>query len=370
MAPDMETRRDAAMSDTTIRAASALLTAAALAGRVPAQPAAATNAFHAECRRLAEVPSVTERAVAGKDGWYFEKRELRHIGAGKFWGPEAATASRASRPDRRDPLPAILDFNTQLNRLGIELILMPVPCKAFIYADKLSDSVKPGADGRLPRLDTHHQAFLAALREAGVTVIDLAPALLALRDGEDENVYCRTDTHWSGTACERVARLLAEELAERPWMADRPTTRFATEQRAISITGDLAMSLPAEQRPAPETLPLRLVGRKTASVPTPLEPDAHSPILLLADSHGLVFNAGQDMYARGAGLFDQLAHELRVVPELIAVRGSAATPARVSLFRRAQRDPEYLKTKKVVVWFFASREFTETSGWAMVPVTK
>ncbi len=76
------------------------------------------------------------------------------------------------------------------------------------------------------------------------------------------------------------------------------------------------------------------------------------------------------MHARGAGLFEQLAFELQIEPDLIAVRGSAATPARVTLYRRTRADPAYLATKKVVVWFFAAREFTESSGWAKVPVAK
>ncbi|MBN4068991.1 hypothetical protein JYU06_05670, partial [Desulfotalea psychrophila] len=54
--------------------------------------------------------------------------------------------------------------------------------------------------------------------------------------------------------------------------------------------------------------------------------------------------------------------------DVIGVRGSGATPARLNLYRKAQRTPEYWKGKKVVVWCFAAREFTETDGWRIIPI--
>ena len=74
------------------------------------------------------------------------------------------------------------------------------------------------------------------------------------------------------------------------------------------------------------------------------------------------------MLARGAGLPDQLALELGFPVDLVAVRGSGATPARINLLRRAQKDPNYWAGKKWVVWCFAAREFTESDGWRKVPI--
>ena len=47
----------------------------------------------------------------------------------------------------------------------------------------------------------------------------------------------------------------------------------------------------------------------------------------------------------------------------MAVRGSGATAVRVNLYRKARKDPAYLATKKVVIWCFAAREFTQSDGW-------
>ena len=53
---------------------------------------------------------------------------------------------------------------------------------------------------------------------------------------------------------------------------------------------------------------------------------------------------------------------------VLGVRGSGATPSRVSLYRRAKADPAYLTAKRLVVWCFSAREFTEGSGRRKVPV--
>ncbi len=46
-------------------------------------------------------------------------------------------------------------------------------------------------------------------------------------------------------------------------------------------------------------------------------PDRNSPVILLGDSHNLVFQAGGDMHATGAGLADQLAYELGFAVDLV-----------------------------------------------------
>jgi len=67
---------------------------------------------------------------------------------------------------------------------------------------------------------------------------------------------------------------------------------------------------------------------------------------------------------------DQLALELGFAVDLVAVRGSGATPARINLYRNGRADAGYLKGKKLVIWCFAAREFTESQGWRLVPVSK
>ncbi len=360
-------------------------------GRVAAAPGSAAvkaaRAFAAECASLAG-RDTDQMTVVGVDGWLFLRNELRHVGAGKFWGEEAAKVSRASRPEWADPVPAILDFKSQLDALGIELVIVPVPPKAVIFPDKVSEKTAQlfrgapdvGEGGAPPRLDPHHQAFYKLLREKGVGVIDLVPEFMDRRLGEDGAMYCRQDTHWSGLACVRVAKLLARHIRKKPWYAGAAGSAFEHEDRTVTITGDLWRSLadasggsvPGMPR---ESLKLRFVRRapttREGGMLVPVEPDRESPVLLLADSHGLVFHAGGDMHAAGAGLADQLALELGFAVDVLGVRGSAASGSRSNLFRfRTSQDPDYIRRKKLVIWCFAAREFTEGSGWRKVPVVR
>ncbi|MFW6286776.1 MAG: alginate O-acetyltransferase AlgX-related protein, partial [Candidatus Sumerlaeota bacterium] len=79
-------------------------------------------------------------ALQGEDGWFFFVPELQNLLAGPFWGEAAANVSRASAP-AADPMPAILKVKEDLDKIGIHLILVPVPPKAAVYPDKISKNI-------------------------------------------------------------------------------------------------------------------------------------------------------------------------------------------------------------------------------------
>ncbi len=326
-----------------------LCTCVAPAAVCAEEPAAAL------ARVAAEAEAGGKSALAGKDGWLFLVAELRHLGAGRFWGAGAARASRASNADRADPLPAILDFRDQLAKAGIELLLVPVPPKAAVVPGAV-----PGIDAApRVRLDEVDAEFYALLRERGVPVIDLQAELAAAKPGLP--AFCKSDSHWSGVGIGAAAARIAERVKALPWYASLPKQRFSAEERETEIRGDLARMLGGA---SPETLPLRFVAAPGGG---PVAPSRESPLLLLGDSHTLVFHAGGDMHATGAGLADQLALELGFAVDLVGVRGSGATPARINLARR----PGGLAGKKLVVWCFGARELSEApQGWAKVPVVR
>ena len=182
-------------------------------------------------------------------------------------------------------------------------------------------------------------------------MLDLADAF-GQEKATGPDLYCKTDPHWSPAACELTAKLIKERLGAPAWLAAQPSAFTATAEKR-TIVGDLTDGKGSEE------LPVRAV----TCADNPALEDRASPILLLGDSHALVFHAGQELHGTGAGLADQLASELGLAVDVIGVRGSGATPARVNLLRRAKADPAYLAGKKVVIWCFAAREFTEGSGW-------
>lgn len=301
-------------------------------------------------------------AGAGVDGWLFFGGELRLLSLGRFWGDEAAKVSRAHKPELKDPIPAILDFQQQLKARGIELVVVPVPPKAAIYPEK----IVPGFDVRSTDPAPVLHRFYEELRGAGVDVLDLSALFVQNRDNARGPVFCKTDSHWSGIGCALAAQAIAAKVRSK---LPQPATpkQYASDWKEVQISGDLDGLISHEaHKPGPEKIAVQSVSEKGNGAA--IEPDANSPLLLLGDSHTLVYH---DFLAERSGLLDQLALQLGFAPDLIGTRGSGATPVRINLYRRSVKDAGYLAKKKIVVWCFAAREFTEaTEGWAKAPIAK
>jgi alginate O-acetyltransferase complex protein AlgJ len=301
-------------------------------------------------------------AGAGTDGWLFFSGEFRLLSLGRFWGAEAAKVSRAHKPDLADPIPAIVDFQQQLKTRGIDLVVVPVPPKAAIYPEKIVPGFDVHAADPAPVL----HRFYDELRAAGIDVLDLSPLFIQNRDNPRGPVFCKTDSHWSGIGCVLASQAIADKVrAKLPGPASRK--EFASEWKEVEIAGDLDGLVSHDiHKPGPEKIAVETVSEKGNG--SAVAPDPDSPLLLLGDSHTLVYH---DFLAERAGLIDQLALQLGFAPDLIGTRGSGATPVRINLYRRSVKDAGYLAKKKVIVWCFAAREFTEaTEGWAKAPVAK
>ena len=334
----------------------------------PACGAGDAQAFLAECGKKGDAALAADKmAVEGKDNWVFLSKELSHLGKGKFWGAESAKASTATRDDAKDPMPVIVDTHRQLKELGIELILVPAPLRSIVYADKVTGKAPLDGKGMPVRADPHHREFYDLLRKAGVNVLDLTDTFIAARkyDGKFGPVCCMQDTHWSSRGCEIAAREIKKAVKSRGWLNVPAVKRYTVLHETVTITGDLWRFLGRETMPKESTVLWRVSkdGRQ-------VEPDERSPVLLLADSHGLVFHIGNDMHATGAGLADHMVSAFNFPIDEICRRGSAATSIRIDLARKFYRDDAYRQRKKLIVWCFAGREFTETMGWRKLGLTR
>jgi alginate O-acetyltransferase complex protein AlgJ len=311
--------------------------------------------------KLRTAESAHATVIPGADGWFFLSSDIRFLSVGQFWGADAAKVSRAHKPESADPIPAIVDFRDQLKKRGIELLLMPVPPKPAIYSEKI-----------LPDIDLHGETaapylarFYEELRKHEIDVVDLAPVFLQNRTSEHSPVYCKTDTHWSGLGCVLAAQTIKDKIHEK--LAGQPQKNYAAEWKEVTIKGDLGdLAGPDAKKLEPEKIAVRTISEKENGAA--VSPDPNSPLLIIGDSHTLVFH---DFLAEKAGLLDQLAYEIGFAPDLIGTRGSGSTSVRISLYRRARKEADYLAKKKVIVWCFAAREFTESDqGWDKVPVAQ
>ena len=349
-----------------------LLINPAHAGQPTASAASQVTNFHNIVRLLAIGAQQQKRtAIRGTDGWMFFVPELRALTVGPFWGDRSSTVSRASNKRYADPLEPITDFHRQLKRAGIRLLVVPVPAKVSVYPERVAQNISFGPSdtpGKTspPRLDVHHQAFHKLLVARGVEVVDLLPVFLKQRHDRRGPLYCKTDTHWSGRGVAVATATILNSVGKPKWLRNLPRRKSVSDTKPVTITGDLARTLDAD-KPVRETLPLTFVGQaKRGGRPVPTPVSRTSPVLVMGDSHTLVFH-DPTLHAAGAGLPDHIAAGLGLAVDLVGVRGSGATATRISLLRRRDN----LKGKKLVIWCFSIREYTESfSGWRVVPVIR
>ncbi len=275
------------------------------------------------------------------NGWLYSRNELTHLAKGELVNGGAGKVSAAKR--NQDPAPALVKFNDELKALGIKLIVVPVPPKA---------AVAPFAGLQKGDAMKYLKPFYAELRDKGLEILDLSDVFIK----SDQDMYCKTDAHWSPAGI----RVAAAELAKA--ISLRGAAALPLTDSVVTVSGDLAKSLDAKN-PETEKISLATVGGKAL--------DESSQVLIIGDSHTLVFSTGGDMLAEKAGFAELLAAELKMPVDRIGVKGSAATAVRIDLYRKAAKDPAWLQNKKYVIYCFTCREFTEsTSGWVSVPVLK
>jgi len=303
------------------------------------------------------------RVVLGTDGWLAYRPGALYVVGKPFLDPAVLARRRAATPSWRcasepDPRPAMLQLKRQLAARGIRLVVMPVPTKPMLYPASVGagHSREPVLPERLanPSFDQLRNE----LEAAGIEVFDPLPALAAAR-AVGEEVFLRTDSHWSPHGVRAVSRALAARLEARGQDLG-PARRWRREAQMQSGPGDLARMLePAST--ARETVSLeRVVGPDGM----PWQPDAQARVLLLGDSFTNVFSDPSLGWGSAGGLAAQLAAELGRGIDRIAVNAGGASGARHRLAAALGRGPR-LAGKTVVVWQFAVRELS-SGDWPRI----
>lgn len=303
---------------------------------------------------------IENRTIPGDaPGWFFPTREIKQLSLGRFWEKPWEEVSQ----NQSDPIPSMLEFHNLLADKNVSLLVVPIPAKATIYPEKFAMDFAPGeAQGISP--------FVEDLRAKGLNVLDLEPLFLEKRKvATDKKYWCQQDAHFSPAACVEVADLIAETLANEFGIGRKKNTALTrTEPREIEIKGDLIAFSEWENSNPHERLNVQFVES-----PSPLESDVKSPVLLLGDSHTLVFSDEENFHCDRAGLFDHLSAAIGSAVDLEGSAAGGLVTSRINLYRKAIQHPDYWSHKKVVVWVFTAREFTQSSyqrGFISVPIDR
>jgi hypothetical protein len=290
-----------------------------------------------------------EKAVRGRDGWFFYKPGLKYLTQRMPLGPNAD-----------DPLPAILDFRDQLAARGVHLMVMPVPNKETIYPEQLSSRASsiPAAISDTTR------SLLQRLKSAEVDVVDLFDLFGNSKPRlQDTNAwYLATDSHWSPAGVEAAAREVGRRLLETQ-RVEQGSTEYNRQPAPIERLGDVVRMLDApwiESRVGLERVLCTQVVH--AATPELYKDDPSAQVLVLGDSFLRIYQQDEP---GAAGFVAHLAMELRQPVASIISDGGASTLVRQELHRR----PAFLRNKRVVVWEFVERDIRfGLEGWQHVPL--
>jgi alginate O-acetyltransferase complex protein AlgJ len=306
-----------------------------------------------------------EKVYLGRDRWLYYTPDVQYVTGFPFLQPSVLKARRLGGPawenaPQPDPLPALIDFQRQLARRGIALLIVPTPLKPMIEPEGLaSGSAAPPLENR------SWPAFVRRLDAAGLQVFDPTPLLAQEKAAHGQPQYLRTDTHWTPQAMDLVARQLAERVRALGQLGPSIGAGYFRQTQTVSNTGDLAvlLTLPAAHPlKEPETATIQRV--ETAEG-TQWRADPKSAVLILGDSFTNIYSQSDLGWGTGAGLAEQLSYYLGRPVDRLALNSGGALNTRQRLAQDLATGNDRLAGKKVVIYQFAMRELA-IGDWRLI----
>jgi hypothetical protein len=308
-----------------------------------------------------------EKVYIGRDRRLYYTPDVQYATGVPFLDPGVLARRRLGgaaweTAPQPDPVPALIDFQRQLARRGIVLLLVPAPVKPMIDPEGL-------ADGRAVTLPVENPSWPELVRRlgaAGLQVFDPAPLLAqekAAAHGQPQ--FLRTDTHWTPQAMDLVAHRLAERVTALGHLDPPAGAGFFRQAQNVSNTGDLAvlLTLPAAH---PLKEPERTtIQRVQTAEGAPWKADPQAAVLLLGDSFTNIYSQSDLGWGTGAGLAEQLAYYLGRPVDRIALNSGGALNTRQRLAQDLAAGDDRLAGKKIVVYELATRELA-IGDWRLI----
>ncbi len=303
--------------------------------------------FRQDVERQLEERPADVKALVGKDGFLFFRGALSYLTSGDLRQQE----------DSKNPYPAIVDYSNQLKAKGIDFLFVIIPVKAEIFPEKVSDHAP---DGGKPYVSPYTRKLMLELAEAGVEVVDLLPAFIEARDG-DEPIYMKQDTHWSDRGLRLAARIIGDRIKQYPWFNEVCQQPIQYKVREVEFTrgGDIRGMLPDDEKV--KYRPMKLSGQQVLNPDSSFyKDDKSSSIIILGDSFCGVYQLEDPKHA---GVSAHIAREIGMPVDLLMAYGSGPQ-IRGRLKRRGEAA---IRKKKLVIWTTAARDLYDyRSPWKII----
>ncbi|QEN46124.1 alginate O-acetyltransferase [Pseudomonas protegens] len=127
----------------------------------------------------------------------------------------------------------------QLKAHGVKLVMAIVPAKVRLYPEHLGDVQPASIHANL------YQDFHARVAADKILAPDLLGPLQQAKQ-QGQQVFLRTDTHWTPNGAEIAAQQLAKAITDKAPLSGQPQ-RFVTEaEQTVEHKGDLRLFLPLD----------------------------------------------------------------------------------------------------------------------------
>ncbi|MFJ2529519.1 alginate O-acetyltransferase, partial [Pseudomonas helmanticensis] len=126
-----------------------------------------------------------------------------------------------------------------LKAKGVKLVMAIVPAKVRLYPEHLGE-VKPASIHENLYEDFHHRVAADKILAPDL----LKPLQQAKQNGQQ--VFLRTDTHWTPEGAEIAANTLAKTIADKFPLSGEPQRFVTTPAEKVTHKGDLRLFLPLD----------------------------------------------------------------------------------------------------------------------------
>ena len=313
-----------------------LQTLASVEGSCPANEA--TAKFRDELsKKLAKLPKEQNAWSSGEMLWF--RRNANYLLADKI----------TKQDSLHNPLPRLLELKKYLDSLNVQLLVVPVPVKEEIYAERLVEGTAADLC-----VNPAGREFTREMLAAGLDVLDLYPALMSAKSGDEPPHYSyqRYDTHWALPGMLAAMELLASRVTQYSWYAEsgaKPGSLNLQETQTLR-EGDLVAHLPdAEKSKYPaDTLPVMKIFKGTEAY----KGGKNSPILLMGDSFTGVFES-VDQKSGGPGSL--LAYATGLDVQVLTSWGGGP-----GVYHRMMKMKKDMQSKRLVIYMMTARDFWQS----------
>lgn len=313
-----------------------LQTLAAVEGSCPEN--AATAKFRdGLAKQMAKLPK--EQNAWAKNEMLWFRRNANYLLADKITGQDSL----------HNPLPRLLELKKYLDSLNVQLLVVPVPVKEEIYGERLVD----GTPADLC-VNPAGREFTREMLSAGLDVLDLYPALMAAKAGDETPRYSyqRYDTHWALPGMLAAMEQLASRVTQYSWYAESGAQPGSLNMQETTTLreGDLVAHMPdAEKSKYPaDTLPVMKIFKGSE----PYKGGKNSPILLMGDSFTGVFES-VDQKSGGPGSLLAFATGLDV--QVLTSWGGGP-----GIYHRMKKMKKDMQSKRLVIYMMTARDFWQS----------